>query len=346
MKVLVKTVSGETDSVEAGDDWTIQQLHEAVATKLQFAPEGMKMVRRGQVLPPTGDQKLVDLGIQDSEMVVVVGKRPADHENGEGPETKRAHTGEEAGPGVPSDLEAKVGAIMDMGFPREKVVEALQAAYNDSSRAVDYLINGIPENVALPPTGEAAEDGGEGYGIEIIDGEDDGEDAENGFAAAVPADLMATLASPEFDQLRVAAEAGGGVVPDALLEAFHRAHPSLQEFLSQNGSSLQQLVEAQARANDLAGDDDDDDDSDEGDSEGDYEGAEGLGANGGAENGDGEYGDSAPLAEEEEAAVTSLTALGFDRETAVAAYIACGKNEQLAASYLFEMPGPEGAAEE
>jgi len=36
---------------------------------------------------------------------------------------------------------------MAMGFPREQCVAALRAAFNDSSRAVEYLLNGLPSEV-------------------------------------------------------------------------------------------------------------------------------------------------------------------------------------------------------
>ena len=38
-----------------------------------------------------------------------------------------------------------------MGFPRDQCIAALRAAYGNGDRAVDYLLNGIPENNPPPP---------------------------------------------------------------------------------------------------------------------------------------------------------------------------------------------------
>lgn len=35
--------------------------------------------------------------------------------------------------------------ITNMGFDKELVAKALKAAYNNPDRAIDYLLNGIPE---------------------------------------------------------------------------------------------------------------------------------------------------------------------------------------------------------
>ena len=46
-----------------------------------------------------------------------------------------------------SEYEGMVANLMGLGFPHEKVVDALKAAFNNPDRAADYLFNGIPPHI-------------------------------------------------------------------------------------------------------------------------------------------------------------------------------------------------------
>merc|ERR1719464_1860526 len=65
---------------------------------------------------------------------------------------------------------------------------------------------------------------------------------------------------------------------------------------------------------------------------------QGQGGQGGQGGGQGQRGGVIQVTQTEKASIDRLKALGFSEHAAVEAFMVCGKNEEMAANYLFENP--------
>ncbi|KAA6412240.1 MAG: UV excision repair Rad23 [Lasallia pustulata] len=259
------------------------------------------------------------------------------------------------------DRDAAVAHMESMGFPRADIDRAMRAAFFTPDRAVEYLLNGIPENIqqeqqqaahppatgstttreATSPAPAAAAPGGTSS--------DAGDQPINLFEAAAQAGRGGSGGRSQRQGASAASGLlreglGGGAGAGAGGEAaagglgnldFLRTNPQFQQ--------LRQIVQTQPRMLEpilqqvgagnpglaqLIGQNPDQflqllsEDADE----------------------------DAPLppgaqaisvTEEEREAIERLCRLGFERDLVIQAYFACDKNEELAANFLFEQP-PEG----
>lgn len=50
---------------------------------------------------------------------------------------------------IGSQFDDTINMICEMGFPKDEAIRALRAAFNNPERAIEYLMNGIPESVLL-----------------------------------------------------------------------------------------------------------------------------------------------------------------------------------------------------
>lgn len=85
---------------------------------------------------------------------------------------------------------------MSMGFDREKCLAALRAAFNNTERAVQYLLNGIPANLQggrVRPPGQA-----QGQPV----GQPQGELPEGGQAADIENVFRLLMSNPNFQQIK------------------------------------------------------------------------------------------------------------------------------------------------
>lgn len=263
---------------------------------------------------------------------------PAPDAPAQAPPSKGTSTSEGSTANVPSDaysqaashlvagnnLEESIQQLMDMGggtWEREMVVRALRAAYNNPERAVDYLYSGIPESaeIAVPGVHPASQAN------------------EAGAAAPVPTS-GAPNTSPLnlFPQEALSSAAGGGGLGtlDFLrnnqqfqaLRSMVQANPQilqpmLQELGKQNPQLLRLIQEHHAEFLQLINEPLDG-------SEGDI-----------FDQPDQDMPHAINVTPAEQEAIERLEAMGFDRALVIEAFLACDRNEELAANYLLEHAG-------
>ncbi|KIW38549.1 UV excision repair protein Rad23 [Exophiala oligosperma] len=233
------------------------------------------------------------------------------------------------------------GAIQEMeamGFERSQIEVALRAAFFNPDRAIEYLLNGLPDTGANPepPTSATspppaaaqpaqpaqtggdepinlfeaaaqANQGGRGSG-----GAGTGAAATRGGAGATAAgaggitnmDLTYLRNSPHFQQLRQIVQQQPSML-EPILQQVAEGNPQLAQMIGLNPDQfLQLLAEGQ-------------------------EGDDGPLPPGGT---------AISVTPEERDAIERLCRLGFTRDQVIQAYFACDKNEELAANFLFEQP--------
>lgn len=189
-----------------------------------------------------------------------------------------------------------------MGFTRENAVKALRASFNNPDRAVEYLTSGFP----LDGEGEA-DNSGEVV-VEAEGADDDDEHEAHGNA------LDFLRQDPQFQQLRAVIQQNPQLL-GPIIEQLGQTSPELFQLISQHEDEFIALMNEGPDGQPIA----------------DLEDLEGGGDNTRV----------IELSEEEAAAVERLQALGFDKARAIEAYIACDKNEELAANFLFESMGDD-----
>ncbi|XP_013583780.1 PREDICTED: probable ubiquitin receptor RAD23a isoform X4 [Brassica oleracea var. oleracea] len=219
-----------------------------------------------------------------------------------------------------SSVEQRVQQIMEMGggsWDEETVLRALRAAYYNTERAVDYLYSGIPESEEAPLTNVS----GVGSGAEQA-----APPPASGGPNASPLDLfpqeavsaagagdLGTLeflrSNDQFQQLRSMVNSNPQILQPMLLE-LGKQNPQLLRLIQENQAEFVQLLNEP------------------------YEGSDGeMDVFDQPEQ---EMPHAVNVTPAEQEAIQRLEAMGFDRALVIEAFLACDRNEQLAANYLLE----------
>lgn len=225
-----------------------------------------------------------------------------------------------------SAREQTVQQLLDMGggtWDRDTVTRALQAAFNNPERAVEYLYSGIPEFAEVPapvarptPTGAAAPVPAAPVPVPGAPAAPVGPNAApldlfpQGMPGrgAEPGALDFLQNNPQFQALRTMVHANPQIL-QPMLQELGRQNPALLRLINENQTEFLRLVNEDApEGNAMAG---------------------------------GVYPQSMNVTPEERQSIERLEAMGFNRGLVIEAFLACDKNEQLAANYLFEHAGDE-----
>ncbi|KAK7870521.1 hypothetical protein R5R35_002923 [Gryllus longicercus] len=212
--------------------------------------------------------------------------------------------------------------IMDMGYGREQVEQALRASFNNPDRAVEYLLTGIPaevledrdvgpENEAVidPPVSNVVASGGGGGG-------------GGGGSGPTSDDPLAFLRSqPQFQQMRQVIQQNPQLL-NTVLQQIGQTNPALLQLISQNQEAFVRMLNEPIAGGGSGG----------------GSGAESVASGNQSANVGADSGMLGPgfiqITPQDKEAIERLKALGFPEHLVIQAYFACEKNENLAANFL------------
>ncbi|KAF8482535.1 hypothetical protein DFH94DRAFT_727873 [Russula ochroleuca] len=367
MKITIKTLQQKVFHVEAEPTDTIAVLKGKINADQGHPVESQKIIYSGKVL--SDDKTVESCEIKEKDFLVLMVSKPkltsapSTSTNTSNPvepapvavpaaasETTAAVTSPPPAPipaaapvGQPFNssflsgdaLQTTINNMVEMGYPRDQVMRALRASYNNPDRAVEYLLTGIPAHLeaelstpaqrgpnplinplasnpavtqstaptqpSAPPTQPSAPQNL----FQLAQQQQQQPTASVapglGAPAAAPG-LDALRGDPRFNTIRELAAQNPAIL-QPVIQQLAQSNPQLAEALASDPASLLDLL------------------------------SEGVGDDGepippGAQ--------VVNVTPEERAAIERLEALGFPRQAAIEAYFACDKNEELAANYLFE----------
>ena len=323
MKITIKNLKQISYNVEiTSEKPSVLDLKKEIEKEHGFDSTLLKLLFNGVVLDDS--KNLEDYKIQDGSIIIMMNTKakpkntqsqPNNDSSQPKPEEKKPEEKNQVQPKQPEKKEEKpqgekcssqINSLVDMGFEKSQAEAAIKAARGQVDLAVEFLYNGIPEGID-----DLDVDMGEGQG----EG-DEGEDNNEG-------DPVKDIASVA----KIVCKDNPAALTE-LLQSIQQTNPELMALINEHEDDFKTYLEQPINENDyrifqrfkqnMGGGDDEEEGHDHG-------------------HGEGHGQIRLNLSPEDQAAIQRLKDLGnFSEADVVQAYIACEKNEELTANYLFE----------
>jgi UV excision repair protein RAD23 len=347
MQLQIKTLSNEKFTIECELTDTVRTIKENIAAKDlkdKYEADSVKLIYAGKILEDS--KTLESYSINQESFLVVVKQAPPKNPPAAASSTNTpSNTATSAStptrspnvvPPVPSSVpqqqprttpstgtapaatqdsflspearEKALSELTDMGFDRIQAEQALRASFYHVERAAEYLITGtIPTVVEGPASSQGGGSAQTPTGSESSTG---------GRRPGGVDDLSELSSNPQFQALRQLIQQN----PDqlqTLMQTLQATQPELFQLIEQRPQEFLELLN-QADEGDEAGDDDDP-----------------LQGGAGGPGGHGPPGTvTITLSPQDQQAINRLQDMGFERNRVIEAFLACDRNEELAANYL------------
>lgn len=347
MKLILKTLKQVQHEIEIdNEDATVKDVKDLTEKKYNFPAETIKLVFNGNVLKD--ESKLKESNINDGNVIVmmfskakvqnkapVVEEKPQEKNetvttnttttvptsttvNNNTVPSSNINTGVNPNPKVAQntsqnqpDYTNEVNTLVEMGFPKEYSETAIKAAKGNVTLAIEFLYNGIPDNLVNQQNQNSSEPQNvQGQGNE------QGEMSSLDIVRRI-ASIIKVLCANDPTQLQ------------NIIMSLQQTRPELIELIKQHESEFKTIIQSQVTEDDISA-------FQQFHSELGIEGGSRSTGQSGQEGAQGRDG-TIRLTKPEYDAIQRLKEFGFSEMEAAQAYFACDKNEEYALNFLFEM---------
>jgi UV excision repair protein RAD23 len=342
MKLTIKTLKQISYTVEVQAEALVSNLKEEIEKSHGLDSKSIKLLYNGVVLD---DKKsLSEIGVKDGHVIMMMNckAKPQNQNQSIKEEIKE----EEALPTkIPSkqvketsnvpkspklkDYSNEIQTLKEMGFSQEMSKNAINAAKGNVNLAIEFLYNGIPSVNEGPQLSEFYDEDEEGE-LEPIELDPEmlsNLDLTNPNTLKTIVSVIKVIIQEDPNQLA------------ELLEGIEETNPELIDYIKQNETEFKSLLEQPVNEEDIRV----------------FESLGGIQPVSHNEEGDDDFSDPdnnqvesqlnnnlVQLSQNDKEAVDRLKALGFNEAEALQAYLACEKNETLAANLLFDNKYKDG----